>query len=324
MKKAILILLAALAVTGYAQTLINGSRTIAGAVNYCTDAGASDSYACNLSPAISSYREGACYGFKANTANTGPASINLNSVGAATIKKAEGGVSTDLANNDIRPGQVVTVCYDGVNMQMQSNLGNSGGGGGGTASVTTTNAPKMAWLTTYGGGGFAVTGSANTGLCHRVFLDTQIVSSSVGFEVTTGSGTCAGTCGFGVGFYDASGTGIGFTEIGYSGHATDSKNINTLGAKALNWLSGSAVSGGVLTAPAQSGFLCFSTDSTVLQLRGNGSAYWMLGENGLMPNSHGGQASFSTGGGASLALSATKTGTWTAGWGDWTPYLWWF
>lgn len=38
---------------------------------YCADAGASDTYACNLSPAITAYVTGTRYVFKANTANTG-------------------------------------------------------------------------------------------------------------------------------------------------------------------------------------------------------------------------------------------------------------
>src|SRR5205085_2378780 len=37
---------------------------------FCSDAGASDTYACNLSPAIASYATGTHYRFKANTANT--------------------------------------------------------------------------------------------------------------------------------------------------------------------------------------------------------------------------------------------------------------
>jgi hypothetical protein len=57
------------------------------AVQFCLDAGANDTYACNLSPAITAYVIGTMYRFKANTANTGAASINFNGVGALTIKK---------------------------------------------------------------------------------------------------------------------------------------------------------------------------------------------------------------------------------------------
>lgn len=95
---------------------------------FCADAGSTDAYACTLSPGISSYATGTHYRFKANTANTGAASINFNSVGAKTIKKHVGGVTADLADNDILAGQWVDLIYDGTNMQIQSLLANSGYG----------------------------------------------------------------------------------------------------------------------------------------------------------------------------------------------------
>ena len=115
----------------------NGSGTSAPATAtemagplYCADAGANDTYTCTLSPAPSAYTTGATYIFKANTANTGAATINFNSLGAKTIKKVAGGITTDLADNDIRSGQFVELVYDGTNMQMQSTLGNAASGGG--------------------------------------------------------------------------------------------------------------------------------------------------------------------------------------------------
>jgi len=141
MKRTCLIL--AFASLALGQTTINGRRLIKGAVvtdstvNYCADAGANDTYACSLSPAITAYTAGWCGSFKANTANTGAATINLNSLGAKTIKKAVGGVTSDLADNDIRAGQVVSICYDGTNMQMQSVLGNAATGGGSSTTYGT-------------------------------------------------------------------------------------------------------------------------------------------------------------------------------------------
>lgn len=96
-----------------------------GAYQFCTDAVGTDSYACSLSPAITSYTTGMVIVFKAGAANVGAATINLNALGAKTIKKVSGGITTDLADNDIRLGQVVICSYDGTNMQMQSTLGNA-------------------------------------------------------------------------------------------------------------------------------------------------------------------------------------------------------
>lgn len=113
-----------------AQGMKIGSRVIDGTLNYCADAGSTDDYACSLSPAITTYITGACYTFKANSANIGAATINLNSIGQKTIKKTTSGVTTDLSTNDIRVGQLVNICYDGTNMQMQSVRGNEATGGG--------------------------------------------------------------------------------------------------------------------------------------------------------------------------------------------------
>lgn len=96
----------------------------------CADAGASDTYACNLAPAPASYVVGTHLRFFANTANTGAASVNFNSLGALTVVKVAGGITTALSDNDIRVGQWVDgVIAAGSNFQIQSTLGNAGGGG---------------------------------------------------------------------------------------------------------------------------------------------------------------------------------------------------
>lgn len=95
-----------------------------GTVLYCQDAGSTDAYACTLPIEITSYVTGTTFAFKANTANTGAASINFNSLGALTIVKMQGAITTALADNDIRIGQWVMCTYDGTNCQMVSQLGN--------------------------------------------------------------------------------------------------------------------------------------------------------------------------------------------------------
>lgn len=106
-----------------AGTSIPATATQLSGPNFCPDAGSTDSYACNLSPAIAAYVTGTFYWFKANTANTGAASINFNSKGALTIKKMIGGITTDLATGDIVVGQWVGGFYDGTNFQMATQLG---------------------------------------------------------------------------------------------------------------------------------------------------------------------------------------------------------
>lgn len=84
---------------------------------YGADAGSDDAYVVTLSPAPSAYYVGMLLVFKANTANTGAAAINVNDLGAKTIKKKK---DIDLSDGDIRSGQIVAVCYDGTNFQMLS------------------------------------------------------------------------------------------------------------------------------------------------------------------------------------------------------------
>lgn len=89
----------------------------ANAEYYAVDAEANDTYVITLSPAPNAYVEGQEFSFKANTANTGAATLNVNGLGAKTIVK---GVNTTLADNDILADQIVTVRYDGTNFVLQS------------------------------------------------------------------------------------------------------------------------------------------------------------------------------------------------------------
>lgn len=104
---------------------LSANLTTENGVNYCLDAVGTDSYACSLSPEIAGYVTGTTYTFKAATANTGAASLNLNGLGAKTIVKTAGGITTALADNDIRVGSVVDVKYDGTNLQLTSPTANT-------------------------------------------------------------------------------------------------------------------------------------------------------------------------------------------------------
>lgn len=106
---------------------VNAQTIQKGNLIYAADAGSSDAYAITLSPAITAYTTGMVIHFMANTANTGAATLNVNTLGDVTIKK---NFDADLADNDIKAGQLVSVMYDGTNFQMLSQLGNAGGGGG--------------------------------------------------------------------------------------------------------------------------------------------------------------------------------------------------
>lgn len=86
-----------------------------GALTYAGTSSGTNTITCSLSPAITAYATGMVIRFKAGGANTGAATVNVNSVGAKDIKKD---VSTALASGDIASGQMVTLAYDGTNFQL--------------------------------------------------------------------------------------------------------------------------------------------------------------------------------------------------------------
>jgi hypothetical protein len=69
-----------------------------------------------LSPAPSSYYEGLCFAFRNEVQNTGPVTINVNGLGAKSIKKPNG---NDLAPGNLKAGSVYTVRYNGTNFILQ-------------------------------------------------------------------------------------------------------------------------------------------------------------------------------------------------------------
>jgi len=128
------------------QTQLNSVMTV------CTDAGSTDTYACTAAPVVSAYTTGMRVRLYAATANTGAATVNLSTLGAKTIVKVGGGITTALADNDIRAGQYVDLVYDGTNFQMLSQLGNAAAGGsslptqtGNAGMVLSTNGTDAAW-----------------------------------------------------------------------------------------------------------------------------------------------------------------------------------
>lgn len=98
------------------QTAIFSAENLSTLI-YGADGGSTDTYAVSLNPAPTSYANiiGVPISITFNTANTGPATLNINSLGAVDLKKS---VSTALATGDIFAGQAFIVIYDGTNFQM--------------------------------------------------------------------------------------------------------------------------------------------------------------------------------------------------------------
>jgi len=86
---------------------------------YGVDGGSDDTYVVSLDVAPTAYTAGMMITFKANTVNTGACTLNVNSLGAKSIK-----VDTDAdpEDGDIQADQVVLVIYDGTNFQLQTDV----------------------------------------------------------------------------------------------------------------------------------------------------------------------------------------------------------
>jgi hypothetical protein len=87
-----------------------------GAENYAADAAGSDTYAITLSPAPAAYVNGMIVNFKAQTANTGAATLNVNTLGAVDITKLH---DQALETGDIEANQIVTVIYNSSTAKFQ-------------------------------------------------------------------------------------------------------------------------------------------------------------------------------------------------------------
>ncbi len=84
---------------------------------FATDSVGTDSYAITLVPSPGAYTDGMMVSFKAGTANTGACTLDVNGLGAKTIKKFG---TYDTVTGDIVSGQDVVVIYDGTNFQLQT------------------------------------------------------------------------------------------------------------------------------------------------------------------------------------------------------------
>jgi len=105
------------------STLDDAGRALQGAVtrewnwrNYTLTAGGSaDAKTITYSVAPQAYFNGQRFTFIANTTNTGSATLNVNGLGAKTIRKDVSGTLTNLAAGDMASGMFVEVAYNTAN-----------------------------------------------------------------------------------------------------------------------------------------------------------------------------------------------------------------
>lgn len=94
-----------------------------------------------LSAPLSAYVTGMSVFLKPDTGNTGAATLNINSLGAKTIKKISGGSLVDLDDGDIEAGQIVHLVYDGTYFQYINFKGIKRANGSTYVNVSTSATP---------------------------------------------------------------------------------------------------------------------------------------------------------------------------------------
>lgn len=105
---------------------------------YAVSAGTGNAITVDLSPALLAYADGVALEFKASNNNTGAATINVNGLGAKSIKKLSGGVLTDVASGDLVAGIVYRVTYDGTQFQVTNAEFTPPAPTGGLVKISTT------------------------------------------------------------------------------------------------------------------------------------------------------------------------------------------
>lgn len=181
--------------------LSNGSTPYWGSpsstnTNYASDTGAANAYVVTLSPVPGAYTAGMLVQFKASNANTTTSTVNVNSLGAKTIKKLGG--STDLASGDIASGMIVELEYDGTNFIMLNPVAN--------APLTATGDGSQ--LTGIVASGTATASISGTGISTTQNIDTVVTTTftpkiiTVNFWLKGFSGAGSATYSMGTAYFD--------------------------------------------------------------------------------------------------------------------------
>lgn len=176
--------------------------------DYAASSAGSDTYAITPSgtAAPTAYVTGQVFRFKADVANTGAATLNVNSLGAKSILRVNGSA---LADGDISANQIVEVIYDGTNMRILSSLANM---------PKFTQGVSSRDMTAVSG---AVTIAHGLGRIPRKIKITSMFANGSGSHASPFPHVC-------VGVYDGSTTAtVYFSDVGSTDWqaATDTSNI---------------------------------------------------------------------------------------------------
>lgn len=226
------------------------------AIPYVVATGTTQAYTATLASSVSSLASGTFINFLAPSTNASSVTLNVNGLGAKTIKKV---FSSSLASGEILAGQVTSVVYDGTNFQLQSVpsivptvtsftgsgtwtkpaglkyaivelCGGGGGGGGGSGAGS-------------GGGGGA--GGYSFKIISASLLgatETVTIGAAGSAGASSGNGGSGGATSFGSHLSASAGTGGNFAGVGGSGGVGSSGLYNLAGN--AGGMSGNSATGG--------------------------------------------------------------------------------
>lgn len=117
--------------------------------NYLRSTSGNDTYVAGTTPATVAYSTGRCYVLNADTANTGAATVNIDSLGAKSILRRNGDA---LSDGDITADKPISICYDGTQFIIQ-------GDGGGSSGVTLSGSYWYMNVNGGSGAGYSVVGT---------------------------------------------------------------------------------------------------------------------------------------------------------------------
>lgn len=105
------------------DALVSHSADNLSHVPYAVDSGTANAKVVTLNPTPTSYTDGMALTFKNNVQNTGSVTINVNNLGAKTVKKSNGNA---LSSGNLKAGIPYTLRYNGTDFILQGEGGEYG------------------------------------------------------------------------------------------------------------------------------------------------------------------------------------------------------
>jgi hypothetical protein len=106
------------------DTMLSRATDQAGTDRYCRSTTGNDTATCSLTPTLTTYTPGACFGFNKSTANAGSVTLAVDSQSALSILRRDGSA---LSANDIPANITIPICLNSTAAAFELGYGTSNG-----------------------------------------------------------------------------------------------------------------------------------------------------------------------------------------------------